>query len=206
MEIRWLGQSAFEVKTAAGTVVCDPYPGLFERGAALDPNTIATFSRQGGKTDWLPESVHVIDRPGEYEMGGLSVRGVATPAGDPASSRAVNTVFLVDAEGLTVCALGLPGVTPDATALQMMGPVDVLLVRTDGAGMPADQRAGTARQIEAKVVAVNGYDSVAGSPNAALARLLKELGVKQVEPQPRFAVSKSSLPPDLKVVVLTPRS
>ena len=207
MEIRWLGQSTFELKTSTGTVICDPYPGLFESGSHLDPNTVVTMSRRGPPLADMPETVHAFDRPGEYEAGSISVRGVASPAGAPGQSRAVNTVFLIDAEGMTVCALGLPGTVPDATALQMMGPVDVLLVRTDGTtGLPMDQRAAAVRTIEPRLVVPSGYDASTGAPGPALASFLRQMGVKQAEAQPRLAVSKASLPEDMKVIVLSPRA
>ncbi len=206
MEIRWLGQSAFEAKTSAGTVVFDPHPGMFQSGPLQDPNTVMTVSRRGAPGD-VPRQVQCFDRPGEYEAGSLSIRGVATPgAVGRAGGRSVNTVFMLDAEGVTICCLGAPSVAPDASALQMIGPVDVLLVRTDGAAMPPDQLAAAARAMEPSLVVPSGFDSSKGAPGQALAAFLRQLGVKQAEPLPRLNVTKSSLPEDLKVIVLSARA
>jgi L-ascorbate metabolism protein UlaG (beta-lactamase superfamily) len=206
MEIRWLGQSSFEIKTATGTVVTDPYPGYFDSGAPADPNTIVTLSRRADASGDWPASVKVFDRPGEYETGGLSFRGVATPAADGRAGRTVNTVFVFDAEGMTICAFGQPGVVPDEHTLQMIGPVDALLVRTDGQGLPMEQRAAAARAVEPKVVVPNGFDASSGAPAQALAKFLAQLGVKQAEAQPRLSLNKASLSEGMKTVVLSPRS
>jgi L-ascorbate metabolism protein UlaG (beta-lactamase superfamily) len=205
MEIRWLGQSAFEIKTSAGTLISDPYPGLFEAVAARDPNTVVTSCKKGRRAGEIPDADKVLDRPGEYEFGGLGVRGVGTPGGGPDRSRTVNTVFLVDAEGVTVGILGLAGAVPNEATLHMMGPVDVLLVRTDSPAMPFDQLAAAVRAIDPKLVIASGFDPASGAPAAGLAAFLKQMGVKAVEPQPRQSISKSSLPQDMKVVVLSPR-
>ena len=204
MEIRWLGKSAFEIKTAAGTVIADPYPGLFEALGARDPNTIVTVSRLGQRAPEAPNPEKLADRPGEYEMGGLSFRGVATTAGDP-SRRTVNTVFVVDAEGMTVCALGQIGVAPDAQTLQLIGQVDVLLVRTEPGGLPVDELAAAVRAIDAKVIVPSGLDASAGTPSASLNAFLKQLGVKAAEAQPRLSLTRANLPQDTKVVILSQR-
>ena len=205
MEIRWLGQSAFEIKTSTGTMITDPFPGLFEASASRDPNTVVAFCKKGQRVSGVPDEEKVVDRPGEYEFGGMSVRGVGTPAGDASSSRAVNTVFLLDAEGITVGILGLASTPPDAPTQQMMGPVDVLLVRTDSRAMTMDQIAAAVRAIDPKVIVPTGFDPASGAPGPTLVSFLKQMGVKSAEAQPRLSVTKGNLPPDLKIAVLSPR-
>ncbi len=202
MEIRWLGQSAFEIKTSTGTMITDPFPGLFEAATSRDPNTVVAFCKKGACVSGVPDEEKVIDRPGEYEFGGMSVRGVGIPAGDAATSRAVNTMFLLDAEGLTVGVLGLASIPPDGPTQQVMGPVDVLLIRTDSRAMTMDQIAAAVRAIDPKVVVPTGYESSSGAPGPALASFLKQMGVKTSEVQPKLSISKGNLPQDLKVAVL----
>ena len=91
MEIRSLGRSGFEVKSAVGTVLVDP-PEEALSGPFTDPNTIVAFSKRANRRT-APNGVSkLIEGPGEFEIGSVSIRGVATPADDPAVSHEINTV------------------------------------------------------------------------------------------------------------------
>ncbi|MEX0761568.1 MAG: MBL fold metallo-hydrolase [Dehalococcoidia bacterium] len=207
MEIRWLGQSAFEIKASAGTVICDPFRALFtDDGPLKDPNTVVTFSRRDSALRGLPEEVKSLTGPGEYEISGLSIRGVATPAGDPQSSRDINTVFIVDADGVNVGVLGVPGIQPDAQAMQLVGQVDVLLVTSENGALSADDLSSVVRSFEPKVIVPSGYDPDAGAPGPELAALLTELGAKAGDPQTRLSLTRSNLPEEVTTVILQLRS
>ena len=100
MEIRWLGNSTFEVKSSAGAVVVDHQGALPKQSDLEDQNTVFVFSK-GARANHPVGKHNVLVGPGEYEIGGLSIRGVATPADDPAVSREINTVYIVtESQGL----------------------------------------------------------------------------------------------------------
>lgn len=96
MEIRWLGNSTFEVKSSVGVVVVDHQGDIPPTSELEDENTVFVYS-QGERSSHPASDIQVLAGPGEYEIGGLSVRGVATPADDPAISHDINTVYVVDA-------------------------------------------------------------------------------------------------------------
>ena len=205
MEIRSLGRSGFEVKSATGTVLVDP-PDDALSGPFPDPNTIMAFSKRSGSIRQAPQGVaKVIEGPGEYEIGGLSVRGVATPADNPDTSHEINTAYVIDADGVMVCSTGALGATPDNVAMQQVGKVNVLLLDPESSPMSGDELAATMRNFEPSVVVPSGYDADAGKPGQLQAELLKELGVKQFEMQPRVQVSKTTLPEERTTVLLSPK-
>lgn len=204
MDIRWLGNSTFEVKSSAGVVVVD-HQGDFPAPADLeDENTIFIFS-QGDHTAHPPSDFHVLTGPGEYEIGGVSVRGVATPADDPVVSKNLNTVYVVEADGLNVAMLGNPGAQPSAQSVQQISKVDVLIINTEAQGLETEEMATVIRTLEPKIVVPSGYDSEASKPSAAMSRLLTELGVKEFEPTTRLTVNKTGLPEERTVAVLQQR-
>jgi L-ascorbate metabolism protein UlaG (beta-lactamase superfamily) len=206
MEIRSLGRSGFEVKSAVGTVVIDPSPDQMS-GPFTDPNTVLVFSKAAGHSVAPPRGVSkVVDGPGEYEIGGVSIRGIATPAGDPAVTHEINTAYVIDADGVLVCSTGALGSAPDSIATQQLGKVNVLLLDPEQSPMSGDEIAATVRNFEPDIVVPSGYDSEAGKPGRALAELLGELGVKQLEAQPRLSVSRGSLPEQRTTVLLEPRT
>ena len=205
MEIRWLGNSTFEIRSSAGIVVVDHQGALPKVSDLEDQNTIFAFSR--GDDSSHPAGQHqVLTGPGEYEIGGLSVRGVATPADDPAISRDTNTVYVVDADGMQVATLGNPGYQPSAQSVQQISKVDVLIINTEAQGLEPDELSTVIRSLEPKMVVPSGYDSNAGKPSPAMLRLLTELGVKEIEPTPRLSVNRGGLPEERTVVVLQQRT
>ena len=131
MEIRLIGSASFLVTSTAGTVVTDPEPDTLSDSSLNDENAIAVFSRQGGIVANFPDSLTIIDGPGEYEVSGVSVFGIPTPAGsDAAVTREVTTQYVIDADGIAVCSLGFIGSIPEARALRATGNIEVLLVPT----------------------------------------------------------------------------
>ena len=169
MEIRSLGRSGFEVKSSVGTVLVDP-PQDALSGPFPDPNTIIAFSKRESRRT-LPNGVaKMIEGPGEYEIGSISIRGVATPADDPESSREINTAYLIDADGVFVCSTGGLGSPPDTVAMQQLGKVNVLLLDPEQSPMSADELAATMRNFEPDVVVPSGYDSSAAKPGTASAK------------------------------------
>ena len=205
MEIRWLGNSTFEIRSSTGIVVVDHQGALPKVADLEDENTIFVFS-QGDHSSHFAGRHQVLTGPGEYELGGISVRGIATPAADPAISRETNTVYVIDADGMQVATLGNPGFQPSAQSVQQISKVDILIINTETQGLEPDELSTLIRNFEPKMIVPSGYDSEAGKPSPAMLRLLTELGVKDIEPTPRLNISRSGLPDERTVVVLQQRT
>jgi L-ascorbate metabolism protein UlaG (beta-lactamase superfamily) len=206
MEIRWLGNSTFEVRSSVGVVVVDHQGKLPKASQLEDENTVFVYTRGDSASHDSSANIHVLAGPGEYEIGGLSVRGVATPADDPAISHEINTIYVVDADGLQVAALGNPGFQPSAQSVQQISKVDVLIINTESQSLEPDEMSAVIRNLEPKMIVPSGYDTDSGKPSAPMQRLLTELGVKEFEPISRLSVTKTGLPDERAVVVLQQRS
>jgi len=204
MEIRWLGNSTFEVKSSVGVVVVDHQGDIPAASELEDENTVFVYS-QGERSSHPASDMQVLSGPGEYEIGGLSVRGIATPAEDPAVSKEINTVYVVDADGLQVATLGNPGYQPSAQSVQQISKVDILVLNTESQALEPDEMSAVIRNLEPKMIVPSGYDADAGKPSASMQRLLTELGVKEFEATAKLTVSKSGLPDERAVVVLQQR-
>ena len=165
-----------------------------------DSNTVFVYSSEDNE-DHVSNDFQVLTGPGEYEIGGLSIRGVATPADDPAISKKINTVYIVDADGLQVAALGNPGSQPSAQSVQQISKVDVLIINTESQGLEPDELSNAIRNLEPKIVVPSGYDSQLGKPSTEMQRLLTELGVKDFEATTRVPVTKSGLPDERTIIV-----
>ena len=203
MEIRWLGKSTFEIRSSVGVVLVD-HQGEIPNVAKLpDENTVFVYSHNDHVTQAKSDS-RVLTGPGEYEIGGISIRGVATPADNPAISTNINTVYVVDADGLQVASLGNPGHQPSAQSFQQISKVDILVLNTESQGLETEELSTLIRNLEPKIVVPSGYDLETGKPSPDMNRFLSELGVKEFEPTSKLTVTNKSLPDERTIVVLQP--
>ncbi len=207
MDIRWQGRSTFEITSGAQKVLFDPFPGAPKSKVAGELPTVVTSSHDGaGDIELSPwrKSSKVLEGPGEYEIGGLALRGVPTPRNDDANPRATNTVFTLECENLSVCHLGQLRDTLSSQAQQALGKVDILILPAGGPGtIGPEEAASTIRALDPKVaIPVYNGDQKGQAAQQALARLVAEIGVAAADPVPRLTISRSNLPAELRVVIL----
>lgn len=204
MQIRWAGLGTVELKTSAGTVICNPPKGLFGKTSEVDPNTVVTRSGYDDSLGSVPDTVHVIDSPGEYEVGGIGIRGVPTPVNDANDQRSVNTVYVIDADGLTSCHLGTPAEELTSQYLQVIGRLDLLIVPVGGQYLSPNLAAALVRQLEPSCVIPVGAEPQNGIAPAHM-QFITELGAEATPPINRASISSSNITEDLKIVMLTPQ-
>ena len=214
MEISLNGQSAFLVKTASGTVICDPAneeEAKFVPSSAADDTVVtAVLSSRPAKSSFRDQDdgSDRISHPGEYEIGDLGLQGIALPENPESESKQTITSFRIDAEGLAVYMLGLPKSSIDARTSQRIGHVDVLLLDVARLEIDVKELSSIIGALDPSYVLVNGLVADGSEPGAKLKSLLGETGNDQMstEPQLRVSVTRSSLPADRQLVVLRPRA
>ena len=206
MDIRSLGSTGFEVKCSAGTILIDPDPKQIP-GTFTDSNTVIVFTiTTDEKAPKSKGASQVIIGPGEYEIGGISIKGVATPADDPTISRKINTVYVIHGDGIAVCALGALGSSPDNLATQQIGKINILLIDPDKSLVGADDLAAMVRTLEPDVIAPSGYDVKTNQPGKAMKALLTELGAKSTEAISKYSTTLTALPEQRTTVILSPKN
>lgn len=204
MQIRWAGLGTVELKTSAGTVICNPPKGVFGKSSEVDPNTVVTRSGYDDSLGSVPDTVHVIDSPGEYEVGGIGIRGVPTPVNDGEDQRSVNTVYVIDADGLTSCHLGTPAEELTSQYLQIIGRLDLLIVPVGDQYLSPNLAAALVRQLEPSFVIPVGAEAQNGIAPAHT-QFITELGTEAPPPINRASISSNNMTEDLKIVMLTPQ-
>ncbi len=211
MELTWLGQRAFRLtQRGKATVVTDSYDpetsGLKPIKTRAEVVTLSQGALSAAARKGLRGVKKILDRPGEYEIGGVFIIGVQVrgPKGqDPLQD--MRLVFTLDYEGITVAHLGGLQRVPAQSEIEALGPVQVALVPIDGEhGLKPAQAAEVVSLLEPNVVVPMGYHPQ-GRGARALDRFLKEMGVSEIQPQPSLKLSSSSLPGETQVVVLAPR-
>ena len=210
MDVTWLGQSCFRLRGRTAAVVTDPYPPALGPRLKLEGNLVTVS--HGHENHSHVQSVrdaYVIEGPGEYEVAGVTVRGLPTfHDAQQGAEHGRNTVYVIDLDDVRVCHLGDLGHTLDDRALEAIGNVDVLLVPVGG-GQTLDgaRAAEVVRQVEPRYVVPMHFSHPSIRTELATAeRFLKEMGVPEAEAQTKLAVQgSSSTEGETRVVVLDPR-
>jgi|FaiFalFF_MnMetaG_3_1042247.scaffolds.fasta_scaffold00150_1 L-ascorbate metabolism protein UlaG (beta-lactamase superfamily) len=192
------------------TLVTDPFAPSLGWGLPPLKAHIVTSSHPHPHHRWLQgcPGAKALLGPGEYEVKGIYVRGYATPLSAAAGNGGRNTVFVMEMEGLVVAHLGDLGAIPSNRLIEEIGGVHILMVPVGGmCTITPKEAVETARLVGARLTLPMHYALPGVAvPLHPLDPFLKEAGVTASTPQPRLVVSRSTLPEDPQVVVLTPRA
>lgn len=197
------------IKGKQATVITDPYsPGLgYSPGeTAAD---IVTVSHQHPGHSYVSDikgGPRLVTGPGEYEIKGVLILGIAAFHDDnKGKDRGKNTIYLMEVDGVAVCHLGDLGHVLTAGQVEEIDHADVLLVPVGGVstiGGPA--AAEVIRQLEPKIVVPMHYKTPALNVELEpVDNFLKEMGSKDITPQPRLSLTKFSLPDTMQVFLLS---
>ena len=212
MEMTWYGLGCFRLaERGFPSVVMDPFDpdeaGLRPRDLQAplvttsrlveDVRTL-TWSQVGGVT-------RSVAGPGEYEIGGVFINGVAShPVGE---ENREHVIYTVTYHSTTVCHLGELDRPPTQSLVEAIGPVTVLLIPVGiPDGLTPAMAAETLRLIEPAIVVPMQYDV----PGLLVARnslegFLKELGVSDPTCLGSLRVSDGAEPEEAQIVVLEPQ-
>jgi L-ascorbate metabolism protein UlaG (beta-lactamase superfamily) len=208
MDISWLGHSCFRIGGSHAVVITDPYsPDLGYSLGKPDAGIVTVSHNHPGHsyTQGIGGEPRLVTGPGEYEIGGVLIIGVATfHDGDRGRERGKNTAYLMEIDEISVCHLGDLGHVLTAEQVEGMGDVDVLLLPVGGVyTINAPLAAEVVRQLEPKVVIPMHYQTPALKWKLEpVDRFLKEIGVKEIKSQPKLSLTKASLPDSTRVFLL----
>jgi L-ascorbate metabolism protein UlaG (beta-lactamase superfamily) len=213
MDVSWLGHGCFRLRGRSAAVVTDPYPPTLGTRLPRLEADLVTISHEHPNHSHA-QIVHgdpfVIHGPGEYEVAGVAVLGLAT-FHDTASGaeRGRNTVYVIEVDDVRVCHLGDLGHRLVDDQLEAIGTVDVVLAPVGGgAALDGAAAAEVVRQLEPRIVVPMHFRQAGLKTSLEPAeRFLKEMGVESAEAQPRLSVQPTSGDSDTtRVVLLEPRA
>ncbi|MBI4731043.1 MAG: MBL fold metallo-hydrolase [Chloroflexi bacterium] len=210
MEITWFGHSCFRLtERGLAAVVTDPFDsdavGYEPLRLKADIVTVSHDAPGHNFTSAVKGTSHVIDGPGEFEIGGVFITGVQTDgSGKKAADKPRNTLYVFDYMGITVAHLGDLRSVPTQAEIEALGTVHVALVPVgDGGSLNAAKAAEVVSLLEPSIVIPMHYYTPAAKVTLdQLEKFLKEMGLHEAETVASLKVSKSSLPDETKVIVL----
>ena len=136
MKIQYLGHSSFLLEESTGTtIITDPFDGIgYEM--PLRRADIVTVSHGHHDHDSIKSvdgNPQVIAEEGTYEVSGVDITAIPTyHDGEEGSLRGNNLVFKFRMDGLDICHLGDIGEECNSDLLEMILPVDILLIPVGG--------------------------------------------------------------------------
>ena len=148
----------------------------------------------------------ILDAPGEYEIRGVQLMGVATRPprveGEPLGER--NTIFVVEAEDLRVAHLGGLGWRMSPDQAEQLGEIDVLIIPIGGTPvLDAAEAARLVREIDPKVVIPMHYTP--DENDLPPQDFIKAVGATPEAPTNRASIQRRGLSENTRLVVLQPR-
>lgn len=216
MTITYHGHSTFKLKGKRGTVVTDPYDPAVGFQLPVLTADIVTVSHDhfdhnaAGKVRGTSrrERPFLVDKPGEYEVGGISVFGVPSfHDNSKGTERGRNTIFTILLDDLRICHLGDLGHEITAELQEAIGEVDILLVPVGGVfSLSPEQAVKAVRALEPSIVIPMHYKTAAHDEKVfadlqPVATFLKEYGV-EVTPVAKLDIEQANLPEETEVMVL----
>lgn len=207
MEIQFFGANCFKLQSKhASIIVDDNLQELGKKSVTRDDDiqlcTNTSLVKSSAKG-------FIIDGPGEYEVKGVSISGIASRANIDESGKN-STIYVIHNDDITICITGhiFPELTDEQ--LEKIGLVDVLIVPVGGSGYTMDGigAASVIKKIEPKIVIPSHYEMEGISykvPQLPLDTFLSNMGIADPEKLTSVKIKPTELSDKLKVIVLEPK-
>lgn len=211
MDITWYGHSCFRITERNRlTVVTDPFSEQIGLPVPKLKGDVVTISHQEpghNNADAVKGTAHILTGPGEYEIGGVFITGIAMHFNEGGYARE-NVAYKFDYEGVTVLHVGDLAHVPDQSTIEEIGEVNVLLLPVGGGNsLRASQAAEVVALIEPGYIIPMHYAlpdlQIELDP---LDRFLKAMGVARVQEAETLKISGGDMPEQSQIVALIPQA
>jgi len=207
MNIIWYGQSCFKlvssVKNLSGepiVLITDP----FDKSIGLNPPRtradIVTVSHQHydhNNVSVIKGNPFIIDGPGEYEIKGITIEGVASfHDKKQGAERGTNTIYVIEMDEIRICHLGDLGHILTDEQLEKINNIDILMIPVGGIyTISWDEADSIVNQVEPRIIIPMHYHlpglKIKLDP---VDKFCKEMGVSTKEVVSKISLKKKDLP------------
>jgi len=202
MTISWYGEACFLLESGGARILIEPPQKESGINSPRLKSDILIYSRQA-TSDKRQEFVEtfIIDSPGEYEIKGINILGIADPS---TSSGQANTLYNIEIDGIKISHLGFLGKDLDDGKMALINDPDIVLVPVgNGAVLDAEKAMKLINKIEPSIAIPMLYN-IKGLKikRAPLSVFLKESEAKESS-QPKLTIKKKDLiEEETKIVIL----
>ncbi len=210
MELEFFGANCFRIKTKQAIIVIDDNISKLGKKSITTDKTTAFYTSVITRDDKAAKVARlVIDTPGEYEVGDVTVTGAQTRAHMDEEGARTATVFQFMHGGQTITVVG--HIHPDVSGevIELINGTDVLVVPVGGNGYTLDPIGVTSltKKVEPDVVVPAHYEITGMNyevPAQPLAEFSKVSSFTIAEPQDSLKLTKATedTSSQTKVIVL----
>lgn len=205
MELQYYGANCIRLATKNAVVVIDDNIADLGGSSVIKSGDIAIYSGAHGEP--AHEVKLVIDQPGEYEVSGISVQGIAARGHMDEEGGQSATIFKLIVDDTKVAIIGHVHPELDDNQLEAIGMVDVLIIPVGGNGYTLDPVGALKliKKIEPKVVIPTHYNDAKLAypvPQQELSAALTAMSMESKETVPKLKVKSSDLGEGTQLIVL----
>lgn len=212
MNITWHGHSCFRLtERGMATVVTDPYDhkviGYQELELSADIITVSHDAPGHNHVEAIRKRKspqHVIDGPGEYEIGEVFITGIRTNHKSK-KDQPRNVMYIFDYGGILIAHLGTLDRVPNQSDVKSIaGDVHVALVPVGGgSSLTASKAVEVIRILEPSYAVPMFYKTdLCKLELNPLDRFIKEMGLEKIKPRSDLSVTSTRSSNETNVVVL----
>ncbi len=137
MEISYLGHSSFRLSGKSVKLIMDPFDpekvGLKFPKTQADIVTISHSHFDHNRVDLVEDVRKVVDGPGEYEIGGVSIIGLDSfHDNKKGAEKGKNTIYVIEMDGVKLLHLGDLGHSLIEAQKSEIGDIDVMFIPVGG--------------------------------------------------------------------------
>ncbi|MFH1393000.1 MAG: MBL fold metallo-hydrolase [Patescibacteria group bacterium] len=201
MTISWYGEACFLLENSGVRILIEPP----QKDSGINPprlkSDILIFSRPGKSREEITNGAFIIDSPGEYEVGGVRVLGVADSS---TGSEQANNLYNIEIDGVKISHLGFLKNSLDDEKVAIFDDSDIILVPVgNNEVLDAEAAMKLINKLEPSIAIPMLYD-VKGLKikRAPITAFLKESEAKD-PPQPKLTIKKKDInEEEIKIVIL----
>jgi L-ascorbate metabolism protein UlaG (beta-lactamase superfamily) len=210
MEISWFGHSCFLLRGKNVTLITDPFsPQLgYSLGKISAPIVTISHDHPGHNyASGVGGNPHILRGPGEYEISDVLITGVASYHDNKrGQEHGRNTIYVIHMDDLVICHLGDLGHILQEEQLEEVADADVLLIPIGGQNtINAAQAAEVISQVEPHIIIPMHYSPSTEDTPDPLDKFCREMGIEAINTQPKLSITRSTLPAETQVVILSNR-
>jgi len=205
MDIQFYGANAITLTTKQARVLIDD--NLVELGgkSPAKPDDIALFTANHEEPTVAPKIM--IDQPGEYEVSGVAIYGIAARAHMDEQGKKTATMYKLVVDDLKVLVTG--HIYPELTdkQLEQIGMIDIMIVPVGGNGYTLDGVGAMKliKKIEPKMLIPTNYEAKGLNypvPQQPLTDALRAMAFEPKEAVSKLRVKSSELSDAMQLVIL----
>lgn len=205
MDIQFYGANCVVLSTKQARFVFDDNLDALGAKSVTKPGDVALFSAP--HPELVADAKMVIDMAGEYEISGITVRGIQTRAHMDEETGRNGVMYKITTPDVRILVVGHVFPKLNEAKLEEIGTVDVMIVPVGGNGYTLDPTGALQliKQVEPKLVVPTHYDDKALAyevPQQALEDALKTIGFEQKEPVKKLQFKSADASDVTQLVVI----